>query len=182
VLELGCNVGRNLAAIRERAPDLQLAGVDINAAAIAVGVAEGLPLFEADEQFLARQPTGAFDVIFTVSVLDHIASPDLVLAEMLRVSAVGVLMLEPWIGREGKIIRSPDPGGGMVDTTPYSYSWDYDSMFARVPRRLAVTSDPYPLTDQRLAAHYHLWRAIHRHPRRAVVRALRRRPALPSNG
>src|SRR5580765_4557008 len=100
VLEFGCNVGRNLFALRERATGLILKGVDINAEAVAFGRQErGLDLSQADETFLQAQATDAFDVIFTVSVIDHVPNPKPVLTEMVRVARLGVLLLEPSLGK-----------------------------------------------------------------------------------
>lgn len=180
VLELGCNRGRNVAAIRSLAPTVDVVGVDINAAAIEAGRETGLPLYIADEGFVARQPAGAFDVIFTVSVLDHIPEPEPVLREMLRASATGVVLLEPWVGNEGKVVRNPSPtrSDEVVDTTPYSYSWDYDAMLARSGRRLSVSREAYPLSGTNLGPHYYVWRALHGTFRRRALNVFRRRPIL----
>src|SRR5690242_7225756 len=50
VLEFGCNAGRNLLALQQRAPGLKLRGIDVNAEAIAFGCRERrLELSQADE-------------------------------------------------------------------------------------------------------------------------------------
>jgi hypothetical protein len=100
----------------------------------------------ARDRTLARYPDEAFDVLFTVSVVDHVADPDPLLAEMARVAKV-LLLLEPWLKREGKVSREKIP-----QTSPYSYSWN-------LPKRLVplhVETEPYPLTDWGLGPFYRL--------------------------
>lgn len=159
VLEFGANAGRNLVAIRDAAASKRrkppvLKGVDVNAEAVAYGVANyGLDLEVVDEAWLGEQPDDAWDVAFTVSVIDHLPKPNPVLRELARVATV-LLLLEPWLGKEGKV-RQEDVSG----TSPYSYSWNY-------PRRLkalglGVSSEPYALNDdpRTLGPHYVLYRA-----------------------
>lgn len=175
VLEFGCNAGRNLAAIRSRDSEVRLLGIDINADAVAYGRDSGLDLRVADEGFLQAMKPGAVDVIFTVSVIDHLPSPEQVLAHMLRVSRIGVILLEPWIGREGRIVRNPLPDEqGGTDTTPYSYSWDYERLAARMSSSPKVDVIPYPLSGTNLGPYYRLYRMLHRLPRRIRYRLIRR--------
>lgn len=126
VLEFGCNAGKNLAILKSVAPDLFMAGIDINHEAIEFGRASGLRVLAGDENALAIMPENAFDVVFTVSVIDHIATPDRVVVELARITRKALLLLEPWLGEEGKVIRNADQKTGeLIDTTPFSYSWDY---------------------------------------------------------
>lgn len=157
VLEFGCNVGQNLLAIRERAAEVELVGIDINADAVEAGRRDlGLDLRVADEDYLARQDDDAFDVVFTVSVFDHLPAPAEPFRQVLRLAPV-VLLLEPWVGREGRIETSPT-SDGPVDTTPYSYSWDYRRLAADLP--VTVESEPYPLGGERLNPYYTLFRIV----------------------
>lgn len=160
VLEFGCNVGRNLFALRERAPGLILKGIDINAEAVAFGRQErGLDLSHADETFLQAQATESFDVIFTVSVIDHVPNPKPILVEMVRVARLGVLLLEPSLGKEGKVIKPTDAQGGSPSgATPYSYSWDYARLVQDLP--IALSREHYPLSGTLLGPYYWLFRLI----------------------
>jgi SAM-dependent methyltransferase len=162
VLEFGCNVGRNLSALRERAPSLILKGVDINAEAVGYGRQErGLDLSQADESFLQAQDGKSFDVVFTVSVLDHLPNPRPVLTEMVRVSRLAVLLLEPSLGKEGKVLK-PDSCQSESPTseTPYSYSWDYERLARDLPVELSKVH--YPLSGTLLGPYYYLFRLIKR--------------------
>ena len=164
VLEFGCNVGRNLHALRERAPSLVLKGIDVNAVAVAFGRQErGLDLSHADEAFFQAQRENSFDVIFTVSVLDHLPKPKPVLAEMVRVARVGVLLLEPSLGEEGKVFKAAScetetPTGA----TPFSYSWNYPRLAEDLP--VDFSQQPYPLSGTLLGPYYSLFRLIKRQP------------------
>jgi SAM-dependent methyltransferase len=152
VIEFGCNVGRNLLAIRQRAPQVQIVGVDVNADAVAYGRKRWkLPLQIADERWLSSQPDDAFDVLFTVSVVDHLAEPDPMLADAARIART-LLLLEPWLGREGKVRTDV-----IRQTSPYSYSWN-------LPKRLkalglSVEVQDYPLTTWGMGPEYRLYSA-----------------------
>src|SRR6516164_877998 len=157
VLEFGCNVGRNLSVLRECAPALILKGVDINAEAVAFGRHEqGLDLTQADESFLQAQAENSFDVVFTVSVLDHLPNPGPVLADMVRVSRLGVLLLEPSLGKEGKVLKPEScQSGSPTSETPYSYSWDYERLARELPVELSKLH--YPLSGTLLGPYYYLF-------------------------
>jgi SAM-dependent methyltransferase len=153
VVEFGCNVGRNLLAIQVRDAKVKLLGIDVNAEAVAYGRRRWrLPLVVGDERTLARYPDDAFDVLFTVSVVDHVAEPDPLLAEMARVAKV-LLLLEPWLKREGKVSREKIP-----QTSPYSYSWNLPKRLDALGR--SVETEPYPLTDWGLGPFYRLHTSI----------------------
>ena len=162
VLEFGCNVGRNLSALRELAPDVVLKGIDINAEAVAFGQKErGLDLFHADETFLGAQADNSFDVIFTVSVMDHLPNPKPVLADMVRVARLGILLLEPNLGEEGKVSNSTgnQPDNPSV-ATPFSYSWDYARLANDLP--VELSKEHYPLSGTLLGPYYWLFRLFKR--------------------
>ena len=127
VFEFGCNVGKNLLAIKARAPRTFTAGVDINGDAVQYGRTQNhLSLVCGDEQVCDIIPDGTYDVVFTVSVLDHIPDPKPTLANLARISRGTVLLLEPFTGGEGKVVQNIDSrSGNWIETTPFSYSWDY---------------------------------------------------------
>jgi SAM-dependent methyltransferase len=155
VLEFGCNVGRNLATIREQAPDVRVRGLDINADAVAEARSHQLDAEVGDERALGRIGTDEIDVSFTISVLDHIPDPRPALTELLRVSRRAVLLLEPWMGREGKVVRNVHPGSGeTVDTTPYSYSWDYPELARTLAPGWELHAEAHPLGPTNLGPYY----------------------------
>jgi SAM-dependent methyltransferase len=162
VLEFGCNVGRNLVALRDLAPSIILKGIDINAEAVAFGRQErGLDLLQADETFFQTQADNSFDVIFTVSVLDHLPNPKPILVQMVRVARCGVLLLEPSLGEQGKVIKAPDaPVENPTGTTPFSYSWDYAALAGDLPVECSKTH--YPLSGTLLGPYYWLFRLLKR--------------------
>ncbi|MEN7537933.1 class I SAM-dependent methyltransferase [Aurantiacibacter flavus] len=148
VFEFGCNAGKNLAVISEKSPRSFVSGVDINEAAVSWGREQGLNLAVADERVLDAMPDNTFDVIFTVSVLDHLPHPEEVFRSMIRTAKCGVLLLEPWLGEEGKVVRNLNLAENkMVDTTPFSYSWDY----ARIGKAIApdwnLDIEPFPMSS-----------------------------------
>jgi len=134
VMEFGCNVGRNLHYLREAFPHLELLGVDVNAAAVEHGRSEfGLDLHVGDERLFQRFDAGRFDLIFTLSVLDHIPSIRSLCREMLRCSQRHVLCIEVALPLEGKVCKHFDHRTQRImDTTPYSYSWDYARVFSEL--------------------------------------------------
>jgi pseudaminic acid biosynthesis-associated methylase len=78
VLEVGCNVGANMKAIRAVDPMIALWGCDINNAAIEEAGDAGLSVTEASLFDLKSEwPEGGFDLVATVGVLIHVSSEDL---------------------------------------------------------------------------------------------------------
>jgi ubiquinone/menaquinone biosynthesis C-methylase UbiE len=126
VMEFGCNVGRNLYYLREAFPEVQFTGVDINAAAIEKGRAElGLDLQVANEDIFEHLAADSLDLIYTVSVLDHMPRIDRVARGMLRCARRHVLCLEVSLPVEGKVLRHFDHSKQQTrESTGYSYSWD----------------------------------------------------------
>ncbi|RIV89750.1 class I SAM-dependent methyltransferase [Aurantiacibacter xanthus] len=158
VFEFGCNAGKNLAVISEKLPGTFISGIDINEAAIAWGREQGLNLAVADERALEVLPDNAFDVIYTVSVLDHLPDPETVFRSMIRVAKRGVFLLEPWLGEEGKVIRNRNLADNrMVDTTPFSYSWDYVRIGKVVAPDWHLDVEPFPMRSN-LGRFYQLYR------------------------
>ncbi len=147
VLEFGCNVGRNLRAIRDRAPGVELVGIDVNAEAVAWGRRKWrLDLRHGDER---RIEPDAYDLAFTVSVLDHIPDPEAAIAA-LAASAPSLVLVEPWLGSEGAVKAH----------NPYTYSWDYASRLRALG--MGVTTRRFPLSDQSIGPEYRMFRARRR--------------------
>jgi SAM-dependent methyltransferase len=164
VLEFGCNHGRNLVAITRRRPDVEVRGIDVNAAAVERGRADHeLDLRVGDDAVLARLSDGRFDVVFTVSVLDHVPEPWPIVGDMLRVARVGVLLLEPWLGGEGRVVWEAAEEGGR-DSNPFCYSWDYARFLSRHRDRYILSEEAYPLGRVMWGEHYRLFTARAREP------------------
>ena len=153
VFEFGCNVGRHLVAISERDPDIRVRGIDINAAAVKEGRGNGLRIDVGDERYMLRFADDEFDVAYTASVIDHIPDPTVALREMARIAPT-LVVLEPWLGYEGKVewVRKG------VRANPFLYSWDYA---ARLPDH-DVTSEPLPLRPEGAGPYYRLHVACRR--------------------
>jgi|GEM_PF-2338548 len=167
VLEFGCNFGRNLRAIRARDPAVAVVGFDVNAAAIAAGRhTSGLDLRVGDERDLEVVPDGAIDVAFTLSVLDHLPHPEAALSQLLRLAHDRVLLVEPWLGVEGRVLLDTDERTGSErQTDPYCYSWDYCRMLTRLAPRHAVAVKPFPLRGPMWGACYQLTEVTRSRPR-----------------
>jgi SAM-dependent methyltransferase len=156
VFEFGCNAGKNIRAITEIDSGVFVAGIDVNRDAIEFGRANGLRLQTGDEHALKIIPDRSFDVTFTVSVIDHIANPEPVIAELARISRKVLLLLEPWLGAEGKVVRNLSSKGEMIDTTPFSYSWDYPRIVRSTLPEWHVQDEPCVL-DSNLGRYYRLY-------------------------
>ena len=97
ILEVGCNRGNNLKALRDVDPSITLYGCDINLDAIEEAHDADLHVVEASVFELGREwPVGGFDLVFTVGVLIHIAPDDLhqAMANIIGASARYVLAVE----------------------------------------------------------------------------------------
>ncbi len=138
VFEFGCNAGRNLVLLRERlGQTARLAGVDINEESVRHGREElGLDLRRGDEAHLKVLADGSWDVLFTVSVLDHVPYLKSVADELVRVTRKYLCICEPVLpGHDGRIVDVDGPGD-RPDVASYSYFHDYYSFFATQPVKL----------------------------------------------
>ncbi|MDB5751310.1 MAG: hypothetical protein JWP65_1731 [Ramlibacter sp.] len=157
VFEFGCNAGKNLAALIEDIPDIFVAGVDINGGAIELARSKGLNAAMGDERSLSLFPDRCFDVVFTVSVLDHIPDASQPLIQLARMSSKAVVLLEPWLGQEGKVVRNFNAKLAQeIDTTPYSYSWDYEKLAKDLLPGWRCESWPLPISTN-LGAYYRVY-------------------------
>ncbi len=150
VLEMGCNAGRNLKLLHDALPGARVRGFDINGASIAFGKEKwGLDLEVADEGYLARQPADSWDVMFTISVLDHIPEITGVLRDIARVTRRYYIAIEPFpeeqlayldvFKRDGRVRAA------VTTETPYSYLHPYDRLVPPVglAARLDLPMPPY---------------------------------------
>jgi len=158
IFEFGCNIGKNLLEIKKSNKDLNLYGIDINCEAINYSKKKyGLNLSCSDEGIFNVIPDNTYDVVYTVSVLDHVPHPEKILAQLLRISKTSVLLLEPWTGEEGKVVKNLNiKSGDIIDTTPYSYSWDYKKMIAPYLAEWDLSIEEYKI-DSNLGRFYYLY-------------------------
>jgi SAM-dependent methyltransferase len=101
ILEIGCNVGRNLAHLFD-AGYRRLTGIEINADALAVlrnsypEMAAAANLINAPVEDAIRDlPDGSIDLVFTMAVLEHIhPDSEWIFGEIIRVAASTVVTIE----------------------------------------------------------------------------------------
>jgi len=113
-MELGCNAGWNLLAMREVKKDIELSGTDVNMNALEEAAEEGLAVFPFPET-ISEFP---HELVFSVGVLIHVA-PEELIATMRRIvdaSTKYVLAVEyesdqeeeiEYRGHTGKLWRRP---------------------------------------------------------------------------
>jgi ubiquinone/menaquinone biosynthesis C-methylase UbiE len=157
VFEFGCNAGKNLLAIKQIAPHVRCHGIDVNSSAIAHAIKQQLSVAVADETILSVMPDQCFDVCYTVSVMDHLPNPGSTLAELGRLSKRALLLLEPWLGEEGKVLKNYSlTKRRVIDTTPYSYSWDYERLGRSFLPGWHCAVEPFQL-ESNLGRYYSLY-------------------------
>ncbi|MFC7177306.1 class I SAM-dependent methyltransferase [Halosegnis marinus] len=132
VLEVGCNVGRHLAHLHDEG-FADLTGLDINAEAIAE-LRETYPDLAAAGEFLvadlvatfADLGAGAFDVVYSVETLQHVAPADAsVFDDVARVAGSLLVTVENETPMDG----SGDDVTRVNDTIPL-YHRDWREVFA----------------------------------------------------
>lgn len=129
VLDLGCQAGANLRALRTRWPALRLAGLDVNAPALdaarAFMAAEGWTDITLHEGVLPAAldawPDDAVDVVLSTYCLAYVSNLDLVacLTAALRVARIAVIVIEPMV--------APGESSRVCTTDGSSYvEWRHD--------------------------------------------------------
>lgn len=161
VLEFGCNAGRNLDLLRRRLPGAKLCGVDVNPMHVEKGRNMfGLDLRVADEQWLTQQPTDAFDLALTVSVIDHIPYPETILRELLRTTKHHLVLFELAYDRVGKATHNlllDDATATLRPTYRYSYIHDYRYECERKLGARCLLDLHFPIGDDNLLDLYRLY-------------------------
>lgn len=96
VLEVGCNAGWNLSAIRKVAPWANICGIDINAAAVRQAKLAGLDAYEGTIDEWALGNPDSKELVFTCGVLIHMPQPELeqMMRAIIEVSSRWVLAIE----------------------------------------------------------------------------------------
>ncbi|QDT17292.1 pseudaminic acid biosynthesis-associated methylase [Alienimonas californiensis] len=142
-LELGCNVGANLQALRLLRPGIKLSAVEINEKA-ARAAREAFPHAEISlGSLLDYEPAGTFDLVFTCGVLIHQA-PDVlphIYDLMHRASARYLMVCEyynpspveiSYRGHTGKLFKR-DFAGDLLDRFDDLRLVDYEFVYRRDP-------------------------------------------------
>ena len=132
IFEFGCHAGKHLYYIKQELPHIEIFGIDINEQAISVGKKKfNIPIEIGNEDFLKKIPDNSFDIVFTVSVIDHVVEPEIICNELTRIAKKYIILLEPYHQEEGKIVKMKTrPWYGIRKTFPYSYSWNYTRIFS----------------------------------------------------
>ena len=96
VLEIGCNIGSNLKAIRSIDRELNLVGVDVNVDAITEATIAGLNTYEMSGAEAGDMWPDSFDLVFTAGVLIHVAPEHLssLMDSIIKASKRYVLAIE----------------------------------------------------------------------------------------
>ena len=96
ILEVGCNIGLNLLALRELDDTVELRGIDINAKALDEAAASGLIVRNVEARDAGEIYHEKFDLVFTSGVLIHISPDDLAtsMASIITASRRHVLAVE----------------------------------------------------------------------------------------
>lgn len=96
VLEVGCNIGSNLKAIRSVNRENNLVGIDVNIDALTEATMAGLNVYEMSAVDVGRMWPGEFDLVFTAGVLIHIGPDDVsdVMDSIIAASRKYVLAIE----------------------------------------------------------------------------------------
>jgi ubiquinone/menaquinone biosynthesis C-methylase UbiE len=156
VFEFGCHAGRNLYYIKQEFPDAEVHGIDVNQEAVKIGKKKfALPIEVGDELSLLLVRDNSYDVVFTVSVIDHIVEPVKICKELVRISKRHIVLLEPFLEREGKIVKMIKRNL-TEDFFPFSYSWNYEKIFSKLHVKL-MSNTPTPLEGGFAGPYYRLY-------------------------
>lgn len=139
VFEFGSNMGRNLHFVRAACgPGVEVLGMDVNPDAVAAGRQHfgftSQELRVGDDESLAAIPSDRFDVVCTVSVLDHLPDVATALGHLLRVARRRFVCIELDVGATGKVT-------GRVagqEIVGYSYSFPYGDIVRRLGGHVEV--------------------------------------------
>lgn len=112
VLEVGCNVGRNLEALRQRG-FRPLAGLEINRRAVRVLrrtyrelAADACITTGPAEDTIRLIPSLGFDVVFAFAVLEHLPpTSEAIFGEMVRVARRAIVTVEDEVSGSGQSAR-----------------------------------------------------------------------------
>lgn len=130
ILEVGCNKGINLYALRALLPFSPIAGVEVNKKVLS----EGVPPFLVTDSssYLLNKST---DLVFTCGVLIHVPTEDLeeTMREIIRVSKRYVLAIEYYAPEETEVVYR-----GKVDML---WKRDYGKAYKYLGLKLLKTGE-----------------------------------------
>ncbi len=166
IFEFGCGTGRNLATLKPLLNDCIAFGIDINPEIIKEGkeLFPGLDLHVTDEAFFSAVPDPSIPcsfthLVFTISVFDHIENLDTtnykIFESFCARSYRYIILIEPFCGKEGLVYPE-------LTDTPFTYSWNYDKLLARLPYRFKSIRKESIRTDgespkKGLNDYYNIW-------------------------
>jgi 2-polyprenyl-3-methyl-5-hydroxy-6-metoxy-1,4-benzoquinol methylase len=78
-LEIGAGAGLLMQELRQRFPEHQFEGVELNHAAVAQAQQQGLPIYQ---RTLNDLNANQYDIIYSIAVIEHVPSPTQFLAEI----------------------------------------------------------------------------------------------------
>ncbi len=168
IFEFGCAAGRNLKSLQEIFADddecdLIVSGIDINELAVKQGQDEsGLDISLADEAYLDKISSDAFELVFTVSVLDHVPAPSDIVKKLMNITSEYGVFIEPWVGSDsselGKINNIMTRWSRSKDdsSNPFTYIHDYPSIFEEADCEV-IFRVPLPTHLNRSGPLYYLW-------------------------
>lgn len=153
VLELGCNVGRNLAAIHKLSPDIRITGFDIAEDAIqyAKEVEKNPAEFIVGSLYdLSQFDDNSFDIVFTSSVLFHIPSEKVpgVIKEMSRIASKFIFNIE----RHSKVEKAVV----WREEVPHQWTADYEQAYKNAGLDPVIHGMQQLLPKQKMGGATHL--------------------------
>lgn len=136
VLEVGCNSGANLRAIREADPSVRLTGIDINEKALAEARSKGFECYEQSALLQADMWKNQADLVATVGVLIHVppADIDAVMRGIINASRRYVLAVEYWAHEEEEVVYRGNEGR--------LWKRPFGTMYQDLGLRFVTESDP----------------------------------------
>lgn len=158
VFEYGCHVGRNLRIIRDIS-ECEVSGIDVNSFAVKHGKEKhGLDLKVGDHNSLKKIKENSFDMVITVSALDHTPAIDVAIKNIVRISKSWIVCIEPFeYGSEGRLEEYFDHNERkMKKATPYTYIWNYENLFASRKKVKEISIDQMSLPGVNLGPYYKL--------------------------
>lgn len=140
ILEVGCNAGWNMTAIKKSAPWTRVAGSDVNHEALRLATAAGLEVWPEDITAHEGMGEGLYELVFTAGVLIHIREPELekAMRAIVRKSNHWVLAIEYGSDYVEEIIYRGQPN--MLWKRPFGKM--YEAM------GLKLAAQPYVLTPE----------------------------------
>ncbi len=145
VLEVGSNCGRNLYHIKNKYPDVKVAGIDVNENAVefARNKVDG-DFFCCSACDIADEvKSKKYDIVFTMAVLIHIPPRDIegVIDSMISLADKAVIHIE--YNSSGELLSGP-AGAGPTWRVSAQYLWGHDLISVYNNRGVDVEVRPIP--------------------------------------